>query len=129
LYPDEVTVLLPSHISQASVTALNEKLDDAKNNDSANKFDQIKGILSKLPIGGDDDNGMGQAKQMQSQSKAYNFNPDDVAPPEVQQQLWSLLKWRDNVYRQILKKIEMVPGLENLLEELSNALNECEWES
>ncbi|THV06567.1 Het-C-domain-containing protein [Dendrothele bispora CBS 962.96] len=112
------------HISQASVTALNEKLDDAKNSDS-NKFDQVKGILSKLPIGGgDDDNGMGQAEQMQSQSKAYNFNPDDVAPPEVQKQLWDLLKWRDNVYRQILKKIEMVPGLENLLEELSNALNE-----
>ncbi|KAF5375096.1 hypothetical protein D9758_000522 [Tetrapyrgos nigripes] len=113
-----------SHISQASVTALTEKLENAQNTDSNNKFDQIKSILSKLPIGGGDDDEMGQAEQMQSQSKAYNFNPDDVAPPEVQQQLWALLKWRDNVYRGILKKIEMVPGLEDMLDELSNALNE-----
>jgi hypothetical protein len=108
------------------VTALTEKLDNAQNSDSNSKFDQIKSILGKLPIGGSDDDKMDQAEQIQNQSKAYHFDPDNVAPPEVQKQLWDL-KWRDNIYREVLKKIEMVPGLEDLLEELSNSLNECKF--
>ena len=62
---------------------------------------------------------------MQAQSKAYHFDPNNIAPPEVQRQLFGLLKWRDNVYRNVVAKIEMVPGLDDLLEELTNALNAC----
>ena len=40
---------------------------------------------------------------MQAQSQAYRFDPDNIAPPEVQHQLLALLKWRDGVYRDILK--------------------------
>ena len=60
---------------------------------------------------------------MKEKAQAYEFNPDDIAPPEVQQQLFQLLKWRDDIYRDILKKIEMVPGLEELIDNLTNALN------
>ena len=84
----------------------------------------IKEILSKLPIGGGDDK-MSQGEQIQEQSKAYNFDPDNIAPPEVQQQLIALLRWRDDVYRDVVKTIEMVPGLEDLVDQLSNALNAC----
>lgn len=63
---------------------------------------------------------------MKEKSQAYQFNPDDIAPPEVQQQLWELLKWRDGIYREVVGMIEMVPGLESLLDNLSNALNACE---
>ena len=62
---------------------------------------------------------------MQAQAKAYHFDPDNVAPPEVRQQLWNLLKWRDNIYRDIIKKIEMIPGLSELIDNLTNALNAC----
>lgn len=68
---------------------------------------------------------MNAADDMEAKSKAYNFDPDNIAPPEVQQQLWELLKWRDNIYRDIIKKIEMVPGLSDLIENLTNALNAC----
>jgi hypothetical protein len=61
---------------------------------------------------------------MESQSQAYNFDPDNVAPPEVQNQLLDVLKWHDDVLRDLIEKIEMVPGLENVVEEFSNALNE-----
>ena len=70
---------------------------------------------------------MGQADEMQAQAKAYHFDPDNVAPPEVREQLWQLLKWRDNVYRDIIKKIEMVPGLSDLIDNLTNALNACAY--
>lgn len=70
---------------------------------------------------------MNQGEEIHAQSKAYNFDPDNIAPPEVQQQLIALLKWRDGIYRDVLAKIEMVPGLSNLIEELTNALNACEY--
>ncbi len=68
---------------------------------------------------------MGEADDMQAKAQAYNFDPDNIAPPEVQEQLWQLLKWRDDIYRDIIKKIEMVPGLSDLIENLTNALNAC----
>lgn len=88
-------------------------------------MDALKAILGKLPIGGGDDK-INQGEQIQAQSKAYHFDPDNIAPPEVQKQLMDLLKWRDGVYRDVVAKIEMVPGLADLLDELTNALNACE---
>ena len=70
---------------------------------------------------------MGEADNMQAQAKAYRFDPNNVAPPEVREQLWKLLTWRDNIYRDIIKKIQMVPGLEELIENLTNALNACRF--
>jgi hypothetical protein len=40
-----------------------------------------------------------------------------------------ILTWRDDLYRDISKKIEMIPGLEDILEELTNALNTCKFHS
>ena len=72
---------------------------------------------------------MDQGEEMRKQGKAYSFNPDNIAPPEVQKQLWNLLKWRDSIYRDVLEKIEMVPGLSDLLDALTNALNACKYKS
>jgi hypothetical protein len=68
---------------------------------------------------------MDQAESLQAEAKAYRFNPDNVAPPEVQKRLWALLKWRDGVFRNVSKKIESIPGLETLLDSLTDALNAC----
>jgi hypothetical protein len=51
---------------------------------------------------------------------------DNIAPPEVQQQLWDLLKWRDGVYRQVLAQLSLIPGLTDLIDSLTDALNACE---
>lgn len=50
---------------------------------------------------------------------------DNIAPPEVQQQLWDLLKWRDGVYRQVLAQLSLIPGLSELIDSLTDALNAC----
>lgn len=80
-------------------------------------------MLSKF--GGGDGDKISQGEDLQAKSQAYDFDPDNIAPPEVQKQLLDLLKWRDDLYRDIIKKIEMVPGLSDLVDELSNALNAC----
>lgn len=135
------------HISQSSVTDLSQKMSNvsfatthplhswfnvtfvrhaqAQNSDGNSNIDNLKNLLSKLPIGGNAAD-TSEAEDLSEKSKAYEFNPDDVAPPEVQQQLLELLKWRDGVYRDILSKIEMIPGLEDLIDTLTNALNACE---
>ncbi|KAK7686586.1 hypothetical protein QCA50_010186 [Cerrena zonata] len=111
------------HLSQASVVDLSKQMNSASSSDE-NSFGNLKDILGKLPIGGgSEDDKMNQADEMKAKAKAYEFNPDDVAPPEVQEQLLSLLKWRDDIYREVLKKIEAIPGLEDLIEALTNALN------
>lgn len=102
------------------MTDLSQKMTDASQSDDSDKASALKSILSK--IGGGSEK-VDETEDLQQKSKAYNFNPDDVAPPEVQQQLFSVLKWRDSVYREILKKIEMIPGLSDLIDELTNALN------
>ncbi|RPD82107.1 heterokaryon incompatibility Het-C [Lentinus tigrinus ALCF2SS1-7] len=109
------------HLSQASVVDLSKKMDEASQGNDT--IGNLRDIISKLPIGGGDDDKMGQADDMQAKAKAYNFDPDNVAPPEVREQLWQLLKWRDDIYRDIIKKIEMIPGLSDLIENLTNALN------
>ncbi|KAK1218701.1 hypothetical protein PQX77_018600 [Marasmius sp. AFHP31] len=111
------------HISQASVTALNDKMAEAQGADAGSKISKIKDILGKFNIGGDTNEKLDQGEQLQQQSQGYNFDPNDVAPPEVQKQLLDLLKWRDSVFRDISKKIDMIPGLADLLDELTNALN------
>ncbi|KAJ6486163.1 Het-C-domain-containing protein [Mycena vitilis] len=108
-------------LSQASVTDLASKMNDAQNGDNSN-VSALKSILSKLPIGGGDSK-MDEGEQLHAEAKAYNFDPDNVAPPEVQQKLLQLLKWRDGLMRSILEKIEMIPGLDSLMDQLSNALN------
>ncbi|RDX51974.1 Het-C-domain-containing protein [Lentinus brumalis] len=110
------------HLSQASVVDLSKKMDEATNQDN-DTIGNLRALISKLPIGGGDDEKMGEADDMQAKAQAYNFDPDNIAPPEVQEQLWQLLKWRDDIYRDIIKKIEMVPGLSDLIENLTNALN------
>ena len=102
----------------------NISLKKAKKGD--NKIPDIgalKGIFNQF--GGGDDQKLNKGEEIKQQSQAYNFNPNNVAPPEVKKQLGEILKWHDDVMREITKKIEMVPGLSNLLEEFSNSLNEC----
>lgn len=68
---------------------------------------------------------MDEAESLRAESKAYHFDPDNVAPPEVQKRLWAVLKWRDGVVRGVSEKIEAIPGLETLLDNLTDALNAC----
>jgi ribosomal protein S6 len=96
-----------------------------KNN---NAISGLKNILGKLKVlgGNDSDSQMNQAEEMKRKSEAYHFDPNQSFPPEVVKNLKDVLKFHDDVMRGIIKKMEMVPGLTDLLDGLSNALNACE---
>lgn len=108
-------------LSQASVTDLASKMSEAQNSNGPD-LGKLKSILSKI-MGGSGDDKLDQGEQMQQQAQAYNFDPNNACPPEVKQKLVDLLKWHDDVMRQILRRINMVPGLADMLEEFTNALN------
>ncbi|KAJ3571563.1 hypothetical protein NP233_g3672 [Leucocoprinus birnbaumii] len=109
------------HLSQASVTDLAGKMDEASKGGDSN-VSAFQAILGKLPIGGGNDK-MNQTQEMQEEAKAYQFDPDNIAPPEVQRRLLDLLKWRDNIMRDVTETIEKIPGLSDLVESFENALN------
>jgi Heterokaryon incompatibility protein Het-C len=75
--------------------------------------------------GGNPDQRMSEAENLKAKSKAYHFDPNNVAPPEIRRQLMDLLRWHDSIYRDVLSAVEMVPGLASLIDNLTNALNAC----
>jgi hypothetical protein len=97
-------------------------MEEAKQGDSDSNLRLIKTILGKVGGGGQDET-VQKAEDIKAQ--AFDFNPDNYAPEDVQKQLMDILRWRDETFRNIQKKVAMIPGLEGLLEELTNALNAC----
>ncbi|KAG8709800.1 hypothetical protein FRC08_018045 [Ceratobasidium sp. 394] len=110
------------HLSEASVSDLSKKMNEMKNQDQS-PISTLRAILGQIPHGGGDDkqNAMNQGDEIRN--KAFNFNPDDVAPEEVQQRLLEILKWHDQVMHDVTKTIQNIPGLESLLDDLTNAMN------
>lgn len=97
----------------------------AKNKDQDEALGLLKTILGKVMNtgGSNQDDKTQKADELKEQSKAYNFDPDNVMPPEVQTQLMELLKWHDDIMRDVIRQLSMVPGLGDLIDELTNALN------
>jgi len=61
------------------------------------------------------------------QKKAFSFDPNNYTTEEVQQTFWEVLSWRDTIMRKIETVIEKIPGMEFLLEQLTEALNVCRY--
>lgn len=69
---------------------------------------------------------MNQAEEMKRKSEAYHFDPNRTFPPEVIRDMKEVLKFHDDLLRNIIAKMEMIPGLTDMVDALSNALNACE---
>lgn len=80
----------------------------------------------KALVGNDADSQANQAEDMKRKSEAYHFDPNNALPAEVVKNLKEILKFHDNVMRNILEKINQIPLLGELIDGLSNALNACE---
>jgi hypothetical protein len=65
------------------------------------------------------------AKADEMQQKAFNFDPNNYTTEEVQQTLWEILSWRDVIMRKVSTIIEKIPGLEDLMDQLTDAMNVC----
>ncbi|KDQ14431.1 hypothetical protein BOTBODRAFT_132240 [Botryobasidium botryosum FD-172 SS1] len=110
------------HLSETSVTDLTQKMADAKaGNSDGSAIAKLRQLLSLLPSSSGSDEKVQSAEAVGDQ--AIHFDPSTVAPAEVRQQLWSVLLWRDNTMKDIGKIVSNIPGLQGLLEKLSNAIN------
>lgn len=113
------------HLSEASLTDLSKRLDSAKNTDQSDSpLSKLSGLFKMLPIGGGDkEDKMQQGEEMKAKAFDLTGKIDEVAPEEVQKQLWEILEWRDGIMKDIAETIENIPGLEQLLDQITEALN------
>ncbi|KAH9807871.1 heterokaryon incompatibility protein Het-C-domain-containing protein [Melampsora americana] len=118
-------------LSSASIADLTSQMDEAQNQNKQSgegRFEFIKSILSKLPIGGSSGDATvnDNLDQINQKKKAFDLDGriDQLAPEQLQKQLWDIFVIRDNLMRRIEELIEGVPGLGELLENLSLALTQ-----
>ena len=60
---------------------------------------------------------------MKATSKTYDFNPEDILPSWVKDQIYKVLEWRDDIHRDILQHRESIPGLQTLIDSFVDDLN------
>lgn len=82
-------------------------------------------ILSKLPLGGFSDSKFKLQKAEELKSKAFDLKASKVVPKEMQQKLREVLVWHADIMKDIMKTIQNIPGLEQLVEEFTNAMTSC----
>lgn len=117
-------------LSSASIADLTAQLDSAQD---ANKkpgginLGFIKTILSKLPMGGNDSEVQNDLASMDQKKHAFDLDGriDQIAPAELQTKIWDLFKVRDNLMRRIEELIQGIPGLGEILDNLSLSL--AQW--
>jgi hypothetical protein len=107
-------------ISQNSLEDLNHNLSGGQNSN----VDTIKQLLSSLPSFGDKQSKVQEAEQMKQD--AYHFDPNQYSSKDTQAKIWQALCWRDSLMREIEDIIMGIPGLEKLVQQLSQALTVCE---
>jgi hypothetical protein len=110
-------------LSESSVSELNKKIANVQNKEET--LGTIKSLLSQIPSSGGDDNEMQKGEQLRQQ--AFNFDPDHYVTEDVQKQLLDLLRWRDQIMRKVDSAVEHIPGLEDVVEQLTEAMNVCEF--
>ncbi|KAL8279697.1 hypothetical protein RQP46_008010 [Phenoliferia psychrophenolica] len=107
-------------LSQSSIADLTSKMDDAQaKNQQGGKLKFLKGLLAQMPSSGGQDNGA-KLDEIEQKKKSFDLDGsiDQLAPEELQKQLWSIFKIH------IEETIESIPGLSQLLDNLSTALME-----
>jgi hypothetical protein len=111
-------------LSSSTVTALQNKMNQAQDSDTDSLLSNVQSILSKLPSSSDSGNKQNQAQQLDDIRKnAINLDPDQVVPEQAQQVFLQALTIRDDIMRGIESLLEQFPIIDQFIEELSNALS------
>ncbi|KIM22867.1 hypothetical protein M408DRAFT_332726 [Serendipita vermifera MAFF 305830] len=105
-------------ISQNSLDELQQNFSNTQGNDGS--IDTIKSLLSQLPSSGGKEDKVQQGEQMKQ--NAIHFDPNNYTSQETQAQIWQALCWRDDIMRDIESIIAGIPGLEELVDQISQAL-------
>ncbi|CAO1613950.1 unnamed protein product [Sympodiomycopsis kandeliae] len=109
------------HLSSASISDLAKGIDTAKQQQSqGNALSSLMSMIGKVPGGG----GLGGdvSRDAESLSRGPAQDPGTMDPKQIYSALFTILAFHDRVAKGMSTFIEKVPGLESLLENVSNSL-------
>ncbi|KAK0457999.1 heterokaryon incompatibility protein HET-C [Desarmillaria tabescens] len=117
-------------LSEASVSDLNKKLDDARSTSarsggSYGSSDVLRSMFSSLPggMGGDMSRDMDNIERIRAGPAQGGKRPEDMSPQELHSVLWQILSFRDSVAKKIEKTIEKIPGLGALIDKIMDGVS------
>lgn len=110
-------------LSQNSLNDLSHNMENSHGNSNDGSIDSIKALLDKLPSSQGNQGKVQKAEELKA--NAIHFDPNNYSTEETQRQIWEALSWRDGVMRDIESAIEGIPGLETLVDEITQAVTVC----
>ncbi|KAH8117108.1 heterokaryon incompatibility Het-C [Phellopilus nigrolimitatus] len=135
------------HLSQASVVDLTVNMEEV---DSGSTLASLRALLARLPAFLNPGAKVAATADLEKRARAHRFGDDDFrradadtdanggggsgAPADLTQYapsaetralLWDVLAWRDDIVREVISVIESIPGLAELLEQITDVLNKC----
>ncbi|TRM63671.1 heterokaryon incompatibility protein Het-C-domain-containing protein [Schizophyllum amplum] len=119
------------HLSQASVTDLNQEIENAKTKSrdrsgpgGGGDMSTLRDLFGLLPdgSGGDLSRDMDNLSSLRD-GTAGGKRPEDMSPQELHAVLWRVLSFRDAVAKKISKTIEKIPGLGPLIEKIMDGIS------
>lgn len=111
------------HLSEASVSDLAKSVDSAKSRSRGGGTDPIQDLLSlisNIPGGSGDGN---VSRDAETLNRGPDRDPNQMSPEEMYKNLWRILEFRDRIMKNISNTIEKIPGLNALVEKITNSLN------
>ncbi|KAE9406188.1 Het-C-domain-containing protein [Gymnopus androsaceus JB14] len=121
------------HLSEASVTDLSKEFDKARSiqqrsgpgGAGADPSTILRDLFFSMPGG----SGSEMAREMDSVERIRagpqqgGKRPEDMNPQELHAVIWQVLTFRDSVMKKVEKTIERIPGLEKIVEKISNSIS------
>ncbi|KAJ9120962.1 hypothetical protein QFC22_002898 [Naganishia vaughanmartiniae] len=128
------------HLSEASVSDLNAKVNSSRSDPSAQN---LRSLIGQIPGGGGSElsREMDDVSNMRAGPGGGN-DPSMMSPQELyvitsifharrtnplwgfrHDTLWKILSFRDSVMKNIAVTLDRIPGLNSLVEKLTNSLN------
>jgi len=106
-------------ISEASLTTLDEKVSQASN--STSTFEKLHSLLGAIPSGsGGGGNLSRELEDVHETTRAQN--PNELSPEEMYQTIWKIFTLRDHVMKFISETLEKIPGLNKLIDDVSESV-------
>ena len=119
---------------KATQSEIQELEGTLQNSQGQGNQSALQDLLNKVPdglFGGKDQ--AGKANELQSNAQAHQMQNTRISPrqPEewtryltdVQQQIYPILEWHDEIMKSITETIEKIPVLPDLIESLQDQLN------
>lgn len=106
------------HLSEASVSDLQKTVRDARSKGSS-PINDLLGLLHNVP--GSTSSGL--SRDAESLQQGPSRDPETMNPQEIYANLFRILSFRDSVMMSIEKTMERIPGLNSLVEKISNSVS------